>query len=535
MGSAPSCPGAGCGDGEGALSEHGHAHGDDRVDAREGRRLLDQRLQERLQRTRSGPSTSTTTPSPSFSTNLPSRARREPVDERPEADALDDASDANAPSLDRLRERRGHGPKRARAPPLRQRDGAAPRMRECRRVGGACADALPRPPPYSRWRTVSDTRTPASDPGSWARTSCPSSTRSLVGDTGSSARRSATARSCSTRSPPRTSSRTAGRRSTKRRPTASSAATTSRCSAGRSAPIRGSRSSTRRASAFGAHPLRRTATPRHRGRGATPRPLALFGARSCDLHAIATQDRVFLGGRYVERDYAQRREGAFVVAVNCGVPGGTCFCASMGTGPRALGGYDLALTEITDGDHRFLVEVGSERGREILDALDAEATDEDLSAALAVTDEAARRMGRTLDTVDLPGLLARNREHPRWADVAERCLTCGTAPSARPASARRWRRSTTSPTAPPSAGGRGTRASPSTTPTSTAGASVARGSLPAVAHTQVRHVVRPVRDVRLRRVRPVHHLVPGGHRRHRGAGGDPCHGPGGGSCRRWMS
>ena len=78
-----------------------------------------------------------------------------------------------------------------------------------------------------------------------------------------------------------------------------------------------------------------------------PRPLALLGVRSCDLHAIATQDRVFLGGRYVERDYAQRREGAFVVAVNCGVPGGTCFCASMGTGPRALGGYDLALT----GDH----------------------------------------------------------------------------------------------------------------------------------------------------------------------------------------
>ena len=124
---------------------------------------------------------------------------------------------------------------------------------------------------------------------------------------------------------------------------------------------------------------------------APPRgPLALLGARSCDLHAIATQDRVFLGGRYVERDYAQRREGAFV-AVNCSVPNGTCFCASMGTGPRALGGYDLALTEVTDGDHRFLVEVGTERGREILDALETrEATDEDISAALAVTDEAAR-------------------------------------------------------------------------------------------------------------------------------------------------
>jgi len=157
-----------------------------------------------------------------------------------------------------------------------------------------------------------------------------------------------------------------------------------------------------------------------------PRPLALFGARSCDLHAIAIQDRVFLEGSFVDRDYAARRGGAFVVVVNCGVPGGTCFCSSMGTGPRADAGYDLALTEVLDGEHRFVVEVGSERGREILGALDARpATDADLGAALAVTDEAAQRMGRELETRGLPGILAANREAPRFAEVAERCLTCG--------------------------------------------------------------------------------------------------------------
>ena len=105
------------------------------------------------------------------------------------------------------------------------------------------------------------------------------------------------------------------------------------------------------------------------------RPLALLGARSCDLHAIAIQDRVFLEGRYVERDYALRREGTFVVVVNCGEPGGTCFCTSMGTGPRAESGFDLALTELTEGEHRFLVEVGSDRGREILARLPVSAGD----------------------------------------------------------------------------------------------------------------------------------------------------------------
>jgi ferredoxin len=156
------------------------------------------------------------------------------------------------------------------------------------------------------------------------------------------------------------------------------------------------------------------------------RPLALLGARSCDLHAIAIQDRVFLEGRYVERDYALRREGAFVVAVNCGEPGGTCFCASMNTGPRAESGFDLALTELTDGEHRFLVEVGSERGRAILEALPTrESVGADREAATAVTEHAVDRMGRQLETAGLPELLAANLDHPRYAEVADRCLTCG--------------------------------------------------------------------------------------------------------------
>jgi ferredoxin len=154
-------------------------------------------------------------------------------------------------------------------------------------------------------------------------------------------------------------------------------------------------------------------------------PLAFVGVRPCELAAIAVQDRVFLGGRYVDRDYAGRREGAFIVVVNCFEPGGTCFCTSMGTGPRAEGGYDLALTEVLEGEHRFLVEAGSDRGAEVLGELPARpAQPADLEAAARAVDSAAARMGRTLDAFDLRGLLARNLEHPRWDEVASRCLGC---------------------------------------------------------------------------------------------------------------
>jgi sulfhydrogenase subunit beta (sulfur reductase) len=37
----------------------------------------------------------------------------------------------------------------------------------------------------------------------------------------------------------------------------------------------------------------------------------------------------------------------------------------------------------------------------------------------------AASMGRTMRSDDLQHLLPRNHAHPRWDDVAERCLTCG--------------------------------------------------------------------------------------------------------------
>jgi ferredoxin len=153
---------------------------------------------------------------------------------------------------------------------------------------------------------------------------------------------------------------------------------------------------------------------------------AFLGVRACELHAIEIQDKVFTGGRVQDRDYSARREGAFFVAVNCFEPGGTCFCDSMGTGPKAERGYDLALTEILEGEHRLLVEAGSERGEEVLVELPGrDATSADLEAADVAVEGARHKMGRQLDATDLHGLLRRNLEHPRWDEVAERCLTCG--------------------------------------------------------------------------------------------------------------
>jgi ferredoxin len=154
---------------------------------------------------------------------------------------------------------------------------------------------------------------------------------------------------------------------------------------------------------------------------------AFIGVRACELNAIRIQDRVLIDNTYADPHYRARRENTLIVAVNCGEAGGTCFCASMGMGPRAETGFDLVLTELLgDGRHEFLVEAGSKDGVALLAELQPrEATSNDVAAADAATHQAIATMGRKMRAEGVRELLLENLEHPRWADVAERCLTCG--------------------------------------------------------------------------------------------------------------
>jgi ferredoxin len=147
------------------------------------------------------------------------------------------------------------------------------------------------------------------------------------------------------------------------------------------------------------------------------RPLAIIGARSCDLAALAIHDRHFKD----DPQYRRRRRGAFIVAVDCSHPSDTCFCASTGDGPRAASGFDLALTEITSG---FVARAHTEDGRAVLRELAPElASAAACAEAESVVSHAAQCQHRRLPT-EAKTLISR-LNHPRWMDVAERCLACG--------------------------------------------------------------------------------------------------------------
>jgi ferredoxin len=98
----------------------------------------------------------------------------------------------------------------------------------------------------------------------------------------------------------------------------------------------------------------------------------------------------------------------------------------MKTGPRATEGFDIALTEIvTEEKHFFGLEVGTEKGRQALEGVPQRAVARGENQLLEeFFRNAAKKMGRTLDTTHIRELLTVHAEHPRWDVTATRCLTC---------------------------------------------------------------------------------------------------------------
>ena len=156
------------------------------------------------------------------------------------------------------------------------------------------------------------------------------------------------------------------------------------------------------------------------------KPVAFFGIRSCDLAAIGIQDRVFLDPEAVDPTYQALREDVFIVAAACGSPAQTCFCESMGPGPSPRLGYDLTLRELsTITGIEYLVEEGSKRGRVLLAEIPGrDVYPSDFDAASAQHESAVALMERSIAPADPPAA-AKNLDHSRWDNIAERCLACG--------------------------------------------------------------------------------------------------------------
>lgn len=155
-------------------------------------------------------------------------------------------------------------------------------------------------------------------------------------------------------------------------------------------------------------------------------PIAILGARACDIEAMRIQDKVFIEDIHQDPRYKKRRHELFVIAVNCGYASANCFCVSAGTGPEVKRAYDILMTEIEDG---FVVQTKGSRAEALVKQLNLNpAKRNQVQKVKKVIQQTIQMQTKTIpldNRIGLRDVLFNNLEHPRWQEVADRCLSCG--------------------------------------------------------------------------------------------------------------
>ncbi len=150
----------------------------------------------------------------------------------------------------------------------------------------------------------------------------------------------------------------------------------------------------------------------------------MFGVRACDFRSFSILDKVYLV-EPVDSYYKNRRDHATIVTLACNAPEETCFCQNFGIDASEPGGDVSAW--IADGDMYF--KANTEKGEALLAAIDTEDGDD------KKVDEVKAEIKAIIEKLPINGLdmsrfkgenLLELFDDPRWQELSEACLACGT-------------------------------------------------------------------------------------------------------------
>jgi ferredoxin len=155
------------------------------------------------------------------------------------------------------------------------------------------------------------------------------------------------------------------------------------------------------------------------------RPLAIVGVHPYDIKGIAQLDRIFADANQDEH-YRRKREDTVIIGVDIKRASPHAFCKSMNSA-TVQKGFDLFLTDIGG---CYVVAVGTEKGQAVLEkhAVSRAATKEELGKRAEIQEKIPYLF--SLNTVntpydELPKLLADHPESKLYAELAEKCFSCG--------------------------------------------------------------------------------------------------------------
>ena len=153
------------------------------------------------------------------------------------------------------------------------------------------------------------------------------------------------------------------------------------------------------------------------------KPVILFGIKPCDVAAINVFDKLF-GNNFNPYYLNRRRSVVGIVVEECLNPGETCFCSTMGTGPDARNGFDLAFAKV-DRD-LVIFKAGSSLGEKIVAKANLQkASDDDVKRYEILLEEAKRKTNLGIGVEDIQTSLEKSiTDVELWRKVSEKCVGC---------------------------------------------------------------------------------------------------------------
>jgi sulfhydrogenase subunit beta (sulfur reductase) len=142
------------------------------------------------------------------------------------------------------------------------------------------------------------------------------------------------------------------------------------------------------------------------------REQVIFGIRPCDARALRVLDALLLGRAPADAYYAERREATTLVGLACPQLWDDCFCTSLGSGPDDGSAVDLMICEAESG---YLLSANTEKGKVLLEQLEAEETEQ----ACPASETSGGRVA-----VRPPEEWRALFDSDYWQRLAERCLSC---------------------------------------------------------------------------------------------------------------
>ncbi len=160
------------------------------------------------------------------------------------------------------------------------------------------------------------------------------------------------------------------------------------------------------------------------------KPFCIVGVKACDLQSLKIQDYVFLEGE-VDESYKYMRENNIIISSDCTAFKEVCFCLSLDIPPYPQDMFDLNISIVDD---VFLVDIGSDKGRKIVDdnrSLFQMVRDDYLTEREANRSQIVDSLKESIKQHQLPPrgvlyeLIKKGYDNEVWETEAQNCVECG--------------------------------------------------------------------------------------------------------------